>query len=153
MTNEVSDFISVPSPSTKNNLHILIDTEAEISILKLSSINNLQIINRSDTIFMRGITTEKQQSLGSIKIPIIFHHLSIEHTFHIVSNDFPLTCNGILGKDFMKKHGCCIDYKKRTFTVQPEKFPSATIDIINANYDNFRNTIQIRNFSIIQNSK
>lgn len=80
---------------------------------------------------MKGITEQRQKSIGSINLNLIFKHLSIEHKIYIVSDDFPMPCHGILGRDFAKRHKCLIDYSEMTFTVRPEGLTPATISIQN----------------------
>lgn len=35
----------------------------------------------------------------------------IPHNFHILDNQFPVPCDGILGIDFIKKFNCQLDFK------------------------------------------
>lgn len=68
---------------------------------------------------MRGITNERILSLGSIQINFNFGHLSIQHKIHVVPDNFPIPSNGILGKDFLKRHHCLIDYGEMTLVIRP----------------------------------
>lgn len=60
---------------------------------------------------------------------LIFEHLSIEHTVHIVNDDFPIPSHGMIGNDFAKKHNCILDYGKMIFTVAPKGVQSARVPI------------------------
>lgn len=118
----------------RTNLHLLIDTEAEISILKKSTFRNAikrHELHTGEQIFIKGITEQRQQAIGYVILPIKFNDKTFEHKFHIVKDDFPLPCNGILGKDFIKRYRCCIDYNNMTFTVQPQNHRPSTISILN----------------------
>lgn len=78
---------------------------------------------------MKGITQERQWSIGSAIVTCIFKHLSISHKFYVVSDDFPMPTHGILGKDFLRRHKCLIDYDEMNFTLRPNGIPSATISM------------------------
>lgn len=79
---------------------------------------------------MRGITKERKLSLGSVNINFIFSHLSIEHKIHVVPDDFPIPSQGILGKDFLRRHHCLIDFGDMSLTIRPNKLPSAKATIL-----------------------
>lgn len=119
----MSDFISVSSPSADRNLLFLVDTEAHISIVEKSCLKSIFDYDKSDIISMKGITEERQMSLGSANLVLIFEHLSIEHKVHIVADNFPIPSHGIIGKDFMKRHKCLIDYDNMTLTIRPNNAP------------------------------
>lgn len=78
---------------------------------------------------MKGITDEKQRSVGSINVSLIFQHLSIEHKLHLVSDNFPIPCHGIIGKDFLRRHKCLIDYCDMKLTVRTPGLTPAQFDI------------------------
>lgn len=80
---------------------------------------------------MKGITNERKHSLGSLNIYMKFKHLNIEHKLHVVSDNFPIPCNGIIGKDFLKRHHCLIDYREMSLTIRPNGLTPATIEIQN----------------------
>lgn len=128
--NDLSDFIFVISPSAKEQLLLLVDTQADITIIKQSALNSNLVINNSDIVSMRGITNERILSLGSVNINFIFSHLSLEHKIHVVPDDFPMPANGILGRDFIKRFHCLIDYGDMTFTIRPNGVPSAKTNIL-----------------------
>lgn len=47
-----------------------------------------------------------------------FNHIYIKHKFYVVDNRFPIPAHGIIGKDFLKKNKCLIDYGQMTMTIQ-----------------------------------
>lgn len=87
------------------------------------------VINRNEIVAMKVITQERQYSIGSVEIILIFEHLSIEHKIHVVRDDFPMPSHGIIGKDFLKAYSCGFDYFDMTFTVRPENSVPAKIPI------------------------
>ena len=40
---------------------------------------------------------------------INFDNISCTHTFHVVSNNLTIPCNGILGLDFYQKYDCDLE--------------------------------------------
>lgn len=86
-------------------------------------------INNENKIFLKGISNERIESFGSINLTLIFENLSIEHQFHVVSDDFDIPSHGILGKDFLKKYHCTIDYGNMKLKIAPKDIPPVEIDI------------------------
>lgn len=76
-------------------------------------------INRNDVIYMRGITDERQKSLGSVIFSIFVKKIAIEHKFYVVSDDFPMPSHGIIGKDFLRRHKCTLDYDQMALSIRP----------------------------------
>lgn len=80
---------------------------------------------------MKGITNERINSIGSLKLNLVLNHLNIEHKFYIVSDNFPIPCSGILGKDFLKRHNCLIDFNEMKLSIRPNRLTPTKIDIRN----------------------
>lgn len=128
---ELADFITVASPQATDNVLLLVDTQSDISILKVSCLNSNVSCNATDVVSMRGISGEIIKSIGSAKIVIKINHLNIDHKFYLVSHDFKIPCHGILGKDFIKRHSCELSYENMSFTVKPKCLTPTTISIQN----------------------
>ena len=63
---------------------------------------------------------------------IIFtNSFSIPHKFQIVSDNFPIPYNGILGKDFLTYWQCKIDFEQRTLEI-PIENSSILLDLISS---------------------
>lgn len=88
-----------------------------MSILKIESIENAHEINSDDIIILKGITQEGVNSFGSIFSKLLFDNTSIRHNFQVVDNDFPIPSNGIIGKDFIFKYACILNYHSMNFTI------------------------------------
>lgn len=93
---------------------MLIDTQAEISVIKFESLNPNCIINESESIKIRGVTDGFIRSLGTIQIDLFFGDFSVPHEFHVVPREFDVPSDGIIGKDFLKYHECDISFRKRS---------------------------------------
>lgn len=90
----------------------MLDTQADISIIKKSSIKKYISINNSHTVKITGITTDAIYSLGTVEANINFYkQFSIIQIFHVVPDSFSIPAEGILGKDFLKNNYCTINYE------------------------------------------
>lgn len=112
--------------ATGKRLIFLVDTGADISILKeeadyFNSIQDDSIIN------IQGISQEIIESKGLTSIELQTDKYIIPHSFHIVNQQFPIPCDGIIGIDFIKKFNCQLDFKPKEdwFIIRPNnlKFP------------------------------
>lgn len=99
------------------------DTQADISVLKENVLKENSNFNHLDTIKIRGITNNAIYSLGTIETDLIIDDFAINHTFHVVPEEFYIPSDGILGKDFIKNFKCHLDYNKMTlsFSLNNEK--------------------------------
>lgn len=104
----------------------MLDTQADISLLKQNSIFNDVNIDSNDIVRLKGISSELIDSIGSTNIQLNFNEHNISHLFHIVDSEFQIPTDGILGKDFIFKYKCNIDFYEFTFTI---RFKSSEITI------------------------
>lgn len=79
---------------------LLVDTGADCSILKLNVTKDDEIIYPELSAQLRGITNESLSTLGVCYGKIQINGEILEHPFQIVDDNFPVSCDGILGKDF-----------------------------------------------------
>lgn len=96
---------------------MLIDSQADISVIKESSIHKLTSVNENEQIYIKGITDQLITSLGTTYVKIKFGEEWIVHKVHVVPDSFEIPVNGILGKDFLKLFNCSIDYASMTLTI------------------------------------
>lgn len=111
-----SDFIELQISISDNICSFLVDTQADISIIKESSLNDDIFIDETEKIRIRGITKDAMDSIGITYADIFFDDILLEHKLHIVPNSFNIPCDGIIGKDFIKNYKCKIDYDANTIT-------------------------------------
>lgn len=81
--------------------------------MKIGVTKDDEIINTDAKAQLKGITEASIPTYGVCKGKIKIDNEIIEHPFQIVGNNFPLMCDGILGKDFFYKYGCTINYKEK----------------------------------------
>lgn len=55
---------------------------------------------------------------GPIYCDLNFNGTEIKTKLNVVSNDFPIPVDGILGKDFIYSSFCKLDYGDMTFTIR-----------------------------------
>lgn len=98
----------------------MIDSQADISVIRESSVHNAITLNSSEKIFIKGITDQVITSLGTAYVEFKFGSLWLSHKVHIVPESFEIPVSGILGKDFLKAFECNIDYSTMTLTVNTQ---------------------------------
>lgn len=97
---------------------LLVDTGADISILKANIVNPTELVNVDENCSVTGITQQKLQTIGTITTDIICsNNTSIQHKFQLINEDFPIPTDGILGRDFLTKFRCTINYDSWLLTV------------------------------------
>lgn len=90
----------------------MLDTGAEISIIKKQCLKPDIKIDDSFKINIKGVTDNIIKSYGIIDNELISTDFSIFHEFHVVSNSFNIPADGIIGKDFIKLNECILNYQK-----------------------------------------
>ena len=86
----------------------MVDTGAAPNLIKERNLHPETNINRSDTLYLSGITSGKIKTLGSVKV----EYKGYPILMHTVSDRFPITQEGILGSDFLRD-ATNIDLKNR----------------------------------------
>lgn len=104
--------------ATNHKCSFLVDTQADISVLKYDALIENTEIDSSEKINIKGVTDGSIASLGTILANLTFPNLIVQHRFHIVPNTFNIPSEGILGKDFVKRLQCKIDYANMTLTLR-----------------------------------
>ncbi|KAH0533467.1 hypothetical protein KQX54_000157, partial [Cotesia glomerata] len=96
----------------------LIDTGAEINLIKDSTLGANVKINRSKRMRLQRITSKAVISLGQVQLEIEGRTT----TFDIVGDEFNLTEDGIQGLPFLGDQGVKIDLKNKTLTLGGKNF-------------------------------
>lgn len=87
----------------------MIDTQAEVSIVKVDAIEPHTIVATADKCNLSGITDGRIMSLGSIFADIyLSKNTKVSQKFQVVRPSFPIPTHGILGKDFIWKNSCTV---------------------------------------------
>lgn len=113
-----NDYSSVAcSDSNSDKSTFLIDSQADISLIKQSTIANSAIIDSSTQIKIKGVTQGIVNSIGTIESSILIDNTKIHQRFHVVPSNFSIPTNGILGKDFLRKYKCKLCYSDMTISL------------------------------------
>lgn len=90
----------------------IVDTGAEISILKQEKLNPMHLFNPSKVFRVTGITEGVTNTIGEANTDITFlNGLTVNHSFQLVGCEFSILTDGILGRDFFIKYKCTLDYE------------------------------------------
>ena len=98
-------------------MHLLVDTGADINIIKLQFLKNDLFIDETNKVYIRGISQQLIHTIGRINIPIIINNEEINVTFEVVGPQFPLLKHGILGKVFLIESKAIIDIANNTLVL------------------------------------
>lgn len=112
-----TDFIKINCIDTDHSCTLLVDSQADISLIKISSLKPNIILNQNEIINITGITSNAVSTLGTICTSLIVSNYLIQQIFHVVNDDFNIPANGILGKDFLKDNKCQINYENMILTI------------------------------------
>lgn len=102
----------------EQNITLLVDTGADVSLFKRNKIDPQQIVNRSNICRIKGVTEGCTNSIGTTNANIFIEDYVFSHNFHIVDRNFPIPADGILGRDFIVKYRCQLDYNKWNMTLE-----------------------------------
>jgi len=90
------------------HITFMLDTGSGLNIIKENFVPKNKTVNYNNILKLNGINKYPVYTLGEITLPLF----EKEVTFHIVSNDFPISQSGILGNDFFQQTSSKIDYAK-----------------------------------------
>ena len=85
----------------------MIDTGSEANIIKNHLLPSEIDMNNFKTAFLKGVGDKLNRTMGTIKLAVYGH----TSTFHVVSDDFDIPCEGILGATYLTETNAVIDYE------------------------------------------
>lgn len=144
MTTDIFDFdlsysgyvtMECSIDGSMHSFSFLIDSQADVCILKRSSIFSDFNFDSAQTINIRGITHDSLRSLGVKAVGIHFSDDIVVHDFHIVPDAFNIDSDGIIGKDFLVAYRCNIDYSKMIFSVPTKRRCANVLKLSNSSGD------------------
>lgn len=101
------------SIAKEQSIRALIDSGADISIIKCSSLKRHSIINKNEAIAISGFTNNSICTLGTCIGILELNKKSIEQKFHVVSKAVKLNnVDAILGKNFLFNNNIIVDFGK-----------------------------------------
>ena len=100
-------------------LTFFIDSGAGASLIKLKALSPNITYNKSDILYLTGISRITVPTLGSLKITLLNHTAE----FHVVPNDFPIIEDGLIGVKFLSEAKAKINWKENCLEVGKIKAP------------------------------
>lgn len=88
------------SPDTIQSIKILIDTQADVSIIKSNCLRSLDRINSNDLASITGITKDPILSVGSIVLNFQINGINCTHKCFVMSPEVNIPAPALFGKDF-----------------------------------------------------
>ena len=109
----ILSFIDILNPPSDSYGQFMIDTGSEANIIKRDLLPTEIDINNYETILLKGVGDKSQNTMGSIEIAIY----GKTTTFLIVTDNFDIPCEGILGVNYPTETGAIIDYGNGTIQI------------------------------------
>lgn len=93
-----SDYVALRMDISELDTYCLLDSQADVSVIKEEHLNENTLIDESEIIEVRGVVKVPIRSLGFIMVKINIDDLIILHKFHVMPNSFNIPCHGIVEK-------------------------------------------------------
>lgn len=96
---------------SEDKVTLIVDSGADISLFKINKVRPDRIVNIAKKNKLTRISDKTIETLASTDTEIFFENgLKVKHSFQLVSKNFPIQTDGILGRDFLTTNRCKIDY-------------------------------------------
>lgn len=87
--------------SIQEHTFMLLETGADISLIKLKCLKDDTLIDDSIKLKLQGINKNLIETIGRTFLTLHLGNLVKEHFFHVVPNNFKIRTDGIIGRDIM----------------------------------------------------
>ena len=94
----------------ESKLTFLLDTGADLSVIKRSSLQSMVSYALKGGISIKGISDTIMKTEGTLTLKLFTDAHETTHTFHIVGSEFGIQYDGILGRDFFEDKQSIISY-------------------------------------------
>lgn len=94
---------------TTYQIKLLVDTGAELNIIKITSLEDHILIDTNKQQRLQGITNEITNTIGSTWLDVLVGKNSFKAEFFVVDSDFPIPGDGIVGEPFLMETQAVID--------------------------------------------
>ena len=102
--------------SNGRELLLLVDTGADVSLLKPNNLDKSKKFDPDGKIKVKGVDGSIIETYGTVKTVVHVDSLEIPFLFQLVSKQVDIPCDGILGRDFLENTGAQICYASGTLT-------------------------------------
>ena len=103
--------------SKGKELLLLVDTGADISILKPDKLDKTEPFDPEGRMRVKGVSGSSIQTLGTVQATVYEGTVKIPFTFQLVGKQVDIPCDGILGRDFLTHTVANISYEKGTLSL------------------------------------
>jgi hypothetical protein len=106
--------VTVPTDTgVKGEIKLLIDTWAELCLLKHTSTKYGTVYRPDTTPSVRSISNEIGTTLGEVNAKLKVGNYETKHKFQVTGGGINIPYDGILRKDFIKSRQATIDYMRK----------------------------------------
>ena len=106
--------------SKEDDLLFLIDTGADISLLKGNKLIGTTEYDPVKKVKVKCVDGSPMETHGFLEARVELSNSSIVHDFQLVNKQVDRPCDGILGRDFLKRTKANVCYESRTVTLNGE---------------------------------
>lgn len=128
----INNVIRIFVPFSKANkiLHLIIDTGAQMSIVKFGAIRQNTLMCTEDRRPVKGISSGSCTStMGRIMGNLTFNDVPFFHGFQVMKNaDLDIPADGLLGNDFLVNYGAILKLDESTMELRFPKYYMNEID-------------------------
>jgi hypothetical protein len=104
----------------EDELLFLIVTGADVSLLKGNKLIGTTEYDPEDKVKVKCVEGSPMETLGVLEARIEISNSSIVHDFQLVNKQLDIPCDGILGRDFLRRTKAVVCYESRTVTLNGE---------------------------------
>ena len=110
-----TNFLYLYNLQDKKLLSFLVDSGSDLCLLKANAVSGCP--PTEERCILKGIGGSDQITLGKVQRSFKISNLSLSHIFHVVDNNFPISCDGLIGRDFLTKFKCKVDFESWVLTL------------------------------------
>lgn len=133
--------VEVKMNCSNEKVCLMVDTGADISILKPDKVSKDSIIHHGEKVTVSGVTDPKRiSSIGRLTSKLHINNIAFPHDFQVIIDErIRLRCDGILGSDFLLKYGANINFESFQIKLryQLESFQIKSVTKNEHFYENF----------------
>ena len=120
ISKQAHEFLSIQIDVSKEELLFLVDTGADISLLKAEKLVGSTGVDPLRKERVKGVNGAPIETYGIVTASVKLRNSSIPHEFHLVNGQVDIPCDGILGRDFLQLANAKICYESRTVVLRGE---------------------------------
>lgn len=107
----------------------LIDSGASLCAIKQKYVLELNIPIRKESVMINGLGG-KVQAIGYVYLQLNIDDFIVNHKFYVF-NSLPITANGIIGRDFLRRFRSVLNFDKNTLVLRDHLNTLVTLPITN----------------------